>query len=147
MTEDKFVDVRSTQLVWLGLPFRSSWSEIIHTYLRNATLEPIVCPPRQERRGRPAKDTRLILNGILWILHTGAPWRDLPEEFGSWKTVYKRFNAWSKSLLWQDVLSKLSIEADLEAIFLDGSYVRAHQHASGGKGGATPRLSGAVVVV
>ena len=54
-------------------------------------IEPMVCPPRQERRGRPAKDTRLILNGILWILHTGAPWRDLPEEFGSWKTVYKRF--------------------------------------------------------
>ena len=110
-------------------------------------IEPIVCPPRHERRGRPAKDARLMLNGILWILYTGAPWRDLPEEFGSWKTVYKRFNAWSKSEIWQEVLRKLSNEADMEAIFLDGSYVRAHQHASGGMGGVTPRPLDAAEVV
>jgi transposase len=102
-------------------------------------LQPLVCPPRQERRGRPAKDARLMLNGILWVLRTGAPWRDLPEEFGPWETVYKRFNAWAKSSLWKQVLNELSREADSESILMDGSYVRAHQHSAGAKGGATPR--------
>jgi len=106
-------------------------------------LQPLVCPPRKERRGRPAKDARLMLNGILWILRTGAPWRDLPEEFGPWETVYKRFNAWSKSCLWQQVLDELSREADLEAILLDGSYIKAHQHSAGAKGGAMLRPSAA----
>lgn len=107
-------------------------------------IEPMVCPKRKERRGRPAKDARNILNGIIWILRTGAPWRDLPPEFGPWQTVYKRFNSWSKSSLWQDVLRELSKEADLEAILLDGTYVRAHQHSAGAKGGAMRRPSAAV---
>ena len=108
-------------------------------------LEPLVCPPRTERRGRPPKDARTMLNGTIWILCTGAPWRDLPEEFGPWPTVYKRFNTWSKTSLWQDILDTLSQDADLETILLDGSYVRAHQHSAGAKGGATPRPLVAVV--
>jgi transposase len=84
-----------------------------------------------------------MLEGIIWILRTGAPWRDLPKEFGPWQTVYKRFNAWSSSALWQDILASLSREADLEAVLLDGSYVRVHKHAAGGKGGATLRQSAA----
>lgn len=67
-----------------------------------------------------------MLNGILWILHSGAPWRDLPEEFGPWQTVYKRFNRWAKSPLWQEILSFLASEADLESLCMDGSYVRVH---------------------
>jgi transposase len=110
-------------------------------------IESIVCPTREERRGRPTKDARNILNGIIWILRTGAPWRDLPREFGPWQTVYKRFNSWSKSSLWQDVLLELSHEADLEAILLDGTYVRAHQHSAGAKGGAMLRPSDVVAAV
>lgn len=107
-------------------------------------LEPFVCPVRSERRGRPSKDARLMLNGVLWVLRTGAPWRDVPEEFGPWQTVYKRFNAWATSGLWQELLSHLAQEADFEALMLDGSYVRAHQHSAGAKGGGTPKPSGAV---
>ena len=110
-------------------------------------IEPIVCPARQEHRGRPAQDARTVLNGIIWILCTGAPWRDLPQEFGPWQTVYKRFNAWSKSSVWRDVLLELSHEADLESVLIDGTYIRAHQHSAGGKGGATPKPSGAVAAV
>ncbi len=84
-----------------------------------------------------------MFNGVLWILRTGAPWRDLPSEFGPWQTVYKRFNAWSKSSIWQEILAMLPREADLESILLDGSYVRAHQHSAGAKRGPTPRLSAA----
>jgi putative transposase len=75
-----------------------------------------------------------MLNGTLCILYTSAPWCDFPEEFGPWKAVYKRFNVWSKSEIWQEVLRKLSNEADMEALFLDDSYVRVHQHAANGKG-------------
>jgi len=109
-------------------------------------IEPLVCPPRTERRGRPPKDARAMLNGALWILHTGAPWRDLPEEFGPWQTVCKRFNSWAKTSLWQDILSNLSQDADLEMIHRDGSYVRAHQHSAGAKGGAKLKPSAAAVV-
>jgi transposase len=108
-------------------------------------IAPFLCPQRQERRGRPAKDARNILNGVIWILRTGAPWRDLPEEYGPWQTVYKRFNAWSKSSLWGEILDSLSSEADLEAASVDGTYVRAHQHSAGAKGGPKLRPSAAVV--
>uniref|UniRef100_UPI0004821206 transposase n=1 Tax=Desulfovibrio inopinatus TaxID=102109 RepID=UPI0004821206 len=79
-------------------------------------FQPFLCPPRQERRGRPPKDARLMFNGIVWVLRTGAPWRDLPEEFGPWQTVYKRFNALAKSHIWQEILATFSREADLEVI-------------------------------
>ena len=98
-------------------------------------LEPYVRPKRNDPRGRPNADTRRILNGVIWILRTGAPWRDLPEEYGPWKTVYKRFNFWAKSGTWSTILEEISREADFESIILDGSYVRAHQHAIGAKGG------------
>lgn len=83
-----------------------------------------------------------MLNGILWILRTGAPWRDLPDEFGPWQTVYKRFNMWAKSAVWQDLLAQLAQDADIEAIMLDGSYIRAHQHSAGGKGGRDAQAIG-----
>jgi transposase len=76
-----------------------------------------------------------MLNGILWILRTGAPWRDLPYEFGPWETVYTRFNAWAKSPFWNSILDILAGDADLESIMVDGSYTRAHQHSAGGEGG------------
>ena len=68
--------------------------EIIKPYLGNTP----------KKTGRPQSDNRKILNGILWILHTGAPWRDLPEYYGPWQTVYKRFSQWQKD----DKLRKLS---------------------------------------
>lgn len=107
-------------------------------------IEPHVRLVRKDPRGRPSPDTRLILNGVIWILRTGGPWRDLPEEFGAWPMVYKRFNAWSKSKVWGTILQELCSEADFESIMLDGSYVRVHQHAAGARGAAKNKRLDAV---
>ena len=64
-----------------------------------AQLAPLL-PPQRPRIGRPAKDHRTVLNGILWILRTGAPWRDLPERYGAWQTVYSRFRRWQHRGVW-----------------------------------------------
>lgn len=77
-------------------------------------------PPETGRRGRRSKSNRLIVNGIVWILETGAPWRDLPKRFGPWKTVYNRFLQWSKTGIWAKVLNELSKDRDDEYNMLDG---------------------------
>lgn len=103
-------------------------------------IEPLL-PPQKPHTGCPAKDHRTILNGILWILRTGAPWRDLPSRYGPWSTVAGRFYHWRKIGLWQQVLSALQSQADAagklnwDIHFVDGSVIRAHQHAAGAKRG------------
>ena len=89
----------------------------------------------KDPRGRPPMDNRMMFIAILWILITGAPWRDLPKEFGPWQTAYKRFAMWAKLAIWDDILKMLSKDADPEAILIDASYVKLHQHGSGAKGG------------
>ena len=94
--------------------------------------------------GKPNKDHRLIVNAILWHLGTGAPWRDLPERYGPWQSVYTRFRRWRLAGVWDRVFAALQREEDAagrvdwDLHFVDGSVVRAHQHAAGAKGG-TPR--------
>ena len=106
-----------------------------------ARLEPLL-PPRRPATGRPNLDHRTVLNGILWRLKTGAPWRDLPERYGKWDTVYSRFRRWQRAGVWQRVLAALRAEADAAGgldwglHFVDGTVVRAHQHAAGAKKGA-----------
>lgn len=101
-------------------------------------LAPLL-PPQKSQTGRPSKDHRTMVNGILWILRTGAPWRDLPERYGSWNSVYSRFRRWKKAGIWDRVLGELQSmgdqqgELDWEIHFVDGSIVRAHQHAAGAK--------------
>jgi len=103
-------------------------------------LAPLL-PPQQPTTGRPAHDHRTIINGILWILRTGAPWRDLPERYGRWTTVYQRFRRWQQAGMWQHVLANLHTQADATATidweisFIDSTVVRAHQHSAGAKGG------------
>lgn len=105
-----------------------------------ARLQPLL-PPQRLRIGRPAKDHRTIINGMLWINKTGAPWRDLPDRYGPWQTVATRFYRWTKSGLWDKILAEVQKEADAngqiewEIHFVDSSVVRAHQHAAGAKGG------------
>lgn len=82
--------------------------------------------------GRSAADNRLFINGVLWIARSGAPWRDLPERFGNWNSVYQRFRRWSKKGVWQQVFEALQ-EPDLDWLLLDSTTVRAHQHAAGQK--------------
>lgn len=78
------------------------------------------------------ENLRMTVEGILWRFRTGAPWRDLPNEFGSWKTVFNRFNCWSKSGVWKALFEIIRGELDNEWNFMDGTYVKVHQHASGG---------------
>ena len=88
-------------------------------------------------RGRPWADHRRVINGILWVLHTGSPWRDLPAEFGCWQTVYNRFRRWINENVWDRMYERLIKRADaLDQIdrsvwCADGSVVRAHRAASG----------------
>ena len=79
---------------------------------------------------------RMTLEGILYRMRTGCPWRDLPVEFGNWNTVFRRFNLWSRKGIMSHVFSALSKGTDTEWVFLDSSVVRAHQHSHGAaKGG------------
>lgn len=113
-----------------------------------ARLRPLLPPPPQGR-GRPRIDDRLIVDGIIWRLATGVPWRDLPDRFGSWRTVYSRFRRWQQAGVWERALTSLQAEADAAGDldwalhFLDGTTVRAHQHAAGAKKGAATRPSAA----
>ena len=113
-------------------------------------LQPLL-PPQKPYTGRPAVDHRRILNGILWILRTGAPWRDLPERYGPWRTVASRFYRWQKAGIWERLFAAVQQQGDAAGHldwavhFVDGTVVRAHQHAAGAKKGArTPQHEGAV---
>jgi len=103
-------------------------------------------PSQKPRVGRPAKDHRIVINAILWILRTGAPWRDLPRAYGSWKTVYSRFRRWQEVGIWQKLWKTFQRQADAEGDldweihFVDSTVVRVHQHAAGAKGGRKTRL-------
>ncbi len=113
-----------------------------------AELEPLL-PPERPRTGRPNKDHRAVVNGIVWKLRTGAPWRDLPERYGPWSTAYSRFWRWQRAGLWDRLFAAVQRRADADGRldwavhFVDGTVIRAHQHAAGAKGGGrTPRRSG-----
>jgi transposase len=100
------------------------------------------------KRGRPAADHRLVLDGVFWIARTGAPWRDLPEEFGKWSSVYRQFRRWTVSGLWDAMLEALNAigAAQSSVQMIDSTIVRAHQHASGAKRGLEKRILGALAV-
>jgi transposase len=84
--------------------------------------------------GVTAKDNRLFINAVLWIAKTGAPWRDLPERFGNWNSVWRRFDRWARKGVWERVFRELQ-DPDLEWLLLDSTVIRAHQHAAGAKKG------------
>lgn len=89
-------------------------------------------PERQAvERGRPRKDSRQMLNGIVWIARSGAAWRDLPERYGPWQTVYKRFVQWQTSGLLELIFHDLSADADLQDISIDSTSVKAHKASAG----------------
>ena len=89
--------------------------------------------------GRPYLEHRPVMNGIFWVLCSGAPWRDLPERYGHWKTIYNRFNRWSKSGIINSIFNRLlqildeKKLIDWDAIALDGSNIRALKAAAGAK--------------
>ena len=87
------------------------------------------------QKGRPRNEDRPILNGILWIVRSGAAWRDLPERYGAWSTVYSRFVQWQEEGLFDAILKELSEEADFQDMSIDSSTVKAHQASAGAKKG------------
>ena len=90
-------------------------------------------PGREGHIGVTAQDNRIFFNGVLWIFKTGAPWRDLPERYGHWKNVHRRFSRWSKTGVFDRIFRVLSEDADMEFLLMDGTIVKAHQHAAGAK--------------
>ena len=114
-----------------------------------ARLAPLL-PPQKPARGRPARDHRQMINAMLWIHATGAQWRDLPERYGPWQSVATRFSRWVAAGLWDALLAALQQQGDAagqldwSAHYVDGTVIRAHQHAAGArrtKGGRLSRRS------
>lgn len=101
-----------------------------------AILEPLL-PKSQAKTGRPPRDLRQMLNGLMWILSTGAPWRDLPERFGPWETVYGYFKMWRTTGVFDAILDALHLRLDRDGKIdwdlwcIDGTSIRATRAAAG----------------
>ncbi len=100
------------------------------------------CLPKRKRcpkGGRPARDDRTLVNGMIWLARTGAPWRDLPERFGPWQTVYHRFASWRRAKQWPRIWQALLTLADQQGTIdwslgsVDSTSIRAHAHAAGAR--------------
>ena len=89
----------------------------------------------QSRMGRPRKDDRLILNAMLWLARSEAGWQNLPERYGSWKTVYSRFCKWRDDGTFLHIFEVLTHDSDMENLSLDSTVIKAHPHSSGAKKG------------
>ena len=106
-------------------------------------------PGRKGTWGGVAQDNRRFINAVFWILRTGAPWRDLPADYGDWKNTHRRFCRWRDAGRWEKLLEQLIVEPDYEWLMIDASHIKAHPHAAGAeggnqdmgrtKGGSTPR--------
>ncbi len=94
--------------------------------------------------GRTGDNNRLFVDAIVWMARTGAPWRDLWPCFGKWNSVFRRFRRWAEAGVWERLMAALADDdPDFESVIIDGTIIRAHQHAAGGKGGFKNKRSGA----
>ena len=92
-------------------------------------------PGKASDCGVTGRDNRLFLDAVLWLVRTGAPWRDLPAGFGNWNSGWRRFSRWSGKGIWESLFNALVDDPDFEYLIIDSTIVRAHQHAAGAKGG------------
>ena len=98
-------------------------------------VKDLLPPERTGKPGRPSGNNRIALNGILWITRSGAPWRDLPERYGSWSTLYDKFARWSNLKVFEKLFDILSTDADMQDVSIDSTSIKVHQHAAGAKKG------------
>jgi transposase len=94
-----------------------------------------ILPGRKGTWGGNAVDNRSFINGVFWILRTGAPWRDLPECYGKWNTIFRRFCRWRDNGVWGKLLESFIEEPDLEWLMIDASHIKVHHQAVGARGG------------
>ena len=97
-------------------------------------LEPDL-PGREGVWGGVARDHRLLINAVFWIIRTGAPWRDLPPDLGDWSNTHRRFIRWRDKGVWERLLDLLIDEPDYEWLMIDASHCKVHPHAAGAEGG------------
>jgi len=97
-------------------------------------LEPHL-PGREGSWGKKAKDNRQFINAVFWILRTGAPWRDLPSDYGDWNNTNRRFCRWRDRGIWEKILENLIDNPDFEWLMIDATHCKVHPHAAGAKGG------------
>jgi transposase len=90
-------------------------------------------PGKEGDSGRTGADNRKFIDAVIWIARNGAPWRSLPESYGKWSSVHKRFIRWSKAGVWQMIFNTLASDADTEWVMIDSTIIRAHQHAAGAR--------------
>lgn len=98
-------------------------------------------PGKDGDPGRSGEDNRLFLEAVLWLVRTGVPWRDLPERFGKWGSVWKRFRRWALKGVFERVFNALSEDPDFEYALIDGTIMKVHRHGTGAKGGLKIRPS------
>ena len=101
-------------------------------------IEPLL---RNKPRGVPRVDDRRVLNGIFWVLRSGAPWRDLPERYGPRTTCYNRFVRWRKAGVWDRLMDAITVAHDGDIQMIDSTSVRVHQQAATAKGGVQITVS------
>lgn len=97
----------------------------------------------ERTRGSSGRDNRMFVEAVLWIVRTGSPWRDLPEVFGPWNSVFRRFSRWSAKGIWHRIFAAVADDNDFEYLIVDSTIIRAHQHAAGAKRGLKIRPLGA----